>query len=577
MPDADEKTPSAYSYVRFSTARQALGDSLRRQLELTEKYCEKKGLRLVRESAYRDLGVSAFRKKNLETGKLAEFIEAVKAGKVPSGSFLIIEQFDRLSRANVNVALRLLMDLIEAGIVVVTLVDEKEWTKESLTDLAELFTAIIFMARANDESARKSDRLTAVWEQKKKRAADGTATRIVTSEAPRWLRANADKTGFDPMPELVESVRRVFEMRINGAGAVAICSRANRERWPVPGKAPVRKAGETDDDFAQRRDTSGHWHLSLVNRILKNRAVLGEYQPKRIDREDSRNRIAVGEPIRDYYPVIIDEPTFLRAQATSLRRGIRPGRRDAEARNWLYGLVKCGECGNSLVRKNKASAKQPGYARYYCVARVRGLTKCASVGSSQLEGCVSHVASTWLPNHWNTDTSLDSLRARADVLETKVAKHQASMDGLLDLAGGVTTSSAKAALLERLDSEGSALNKCKEELARVRAELADQAHIGGDAEAIAAFAKTFREIDQIATGQDGVDAAMRLREELARIVDKITVHQPTKHVEFSIKGREKPVWLPLDFVDVEPPVYPSAEQLAAAERDIDALRQAMGA
>jgi DNA invertase Pin-like site-specific DNA recombinase len=552
-----------------------LGDSLRRQLELTERYCEKKGLRLVRESAYRDLGVSAFRKKNIETGKLAEFIEAVKAGKVPSGSFLIIEQFDRLSRANVNVALRLLMDLIEAGITVVTLVDEKEWTKDSLLDLPELFTAIIFMARANDESVRKSERLTAVWEQKKKRAADGTATKIVTSEAPRWLRARLDKSKFDPIPELAESVRRVFEMRINGAGAAAICSRANRECWPVPGKSPIRKSGENDEDFVRRKETSGQWHLSLVNRILKNRAVLGEYQPRRVDREDSRNRIAVGEPISDYYPAIIDEATFLRAQATSLRRGIRPGRRDINARNWLYGLAKCGECGNSLVRKNKASAKQPGYARYYCVARVRGLTKCASVGSAQLEGCVSHMASTLMPSHWQSETSFDSLRTRADVLETEIERYKASIDGLLDLAGSVTTASAKRALLERLEREDAKRNTSELELAQIRAELADHAHFGSDENAIAAIKQTFHDIGELATGREGLDGALRLREELARIVQKIIVHQPTKHVEFFVRGASKPLWLPLDFVDEQPSIEPTAEQLAAAEKDIDALRQAL--
>jgi hypothetical protein len=197
------------------------------------------------------------------------------------------------------------------------------------------------------------------------------------------------------------------------------------------------------------------------------------------------------------------------------------------------------------------------------------------VNSSQLEGCVIHVASTWLPNHWKTDASIDALRASADVLETKISEHQASMDGLLDLAGSVTTASARAALRERLDAVGGALNKCKEELARVRTELADYAHIGDDAEVIAAFARKFREIDEIATGRDGVDGALRLREELARIVQKIVVHQSTGHVEFSIKGREKPVWLPLDFVDSEPPSEPSAAQLEAAERDLDALVRAM--
>jgi DNA invertase Pin-like site-specific DNA recombinase len=571
----ETQAPLAYSYIRFSTGRQALGDSLRRQVELTESYCAKKGLRLVRESEYRDLGVSAFRKKNMETGKLAEFIEAVKAGRVAPGSVLIIEQFDRLSRANVNVALRLLMDLIESGIVVVTLVDEKRWTKESLSDLADLFTAIIYMARANDESARKSDRLSAVWEQKKKRAADKTATRIVTSEAPRWLRAKADKSGFEPVSDLVESVRRVFEMRINGAGAVAICSRANRECWPVPGKAPVRKAGETDEDFAQRKDASGKWHLSLVNRILKNRAVLGEYQPRRVDRDGSGNRVAVGEPICGYYPAVIEESTFLRAQATSLRRGIRPGRRDAQARNWLYGLMKCGECGNSLVRKNKTSAKQPGYARYYCAARVRGVTKCASVGSAEIEGCVRYVASAWLPSYWRTDTSVNALTARADVLETDIAKFKATIDGLADLAGSVTALSARKALAEKLDREGELLNAAEEELARVRAELADCSYLSGDGDAIIVFEKTFREIDELAAGRDGLDGALRLREELARIFQKIVVHQPTGHIEVFVKGRAEPVRFPLDFGVAELPFEPSAEQLEAAGRDLDAVRGAM--
>ncbi|MFL9864152.1 recombinase family protein [Paraburkholderia fungorum] len=568
--------PLAYSYVRFSTAQQAMGDSLRRQVEMTERYCEKKGLNLARASAYRDLGVSAFRKKNIETGKLAEFIDAVKAGKVRPGSYLIVEQFDRLSRANVNVALRLLLDLIDAGIVVVTLIDEKEWNKDSVSDVGDLITAIIYMARANDESARKSDRLSAVWEQKKKRAADGTATRIVTSEAPRWLRAKADKSGFEPVPELVESVRTVFEMRINGAGAVAICSRANRERWPVPGKAPVRKAGESDEDFARRREASGSWHLSLINRILKNRAVLGEYQPRRIDRDNSKNRVAVGEPISGYYPAVIDETTFLRAQATSLRRSLRPGRRDAHARNWLYGLVKCGECGNSLVRKNKASSKQPGYARYYCAARVRGLTKCPSVSSAQLEGCVNHVASTWMPRHWRTDTSLEALTGRADALEVEIANVKRNIEGLADLAGSVTATSARKTLIERLDSEGTALDAREHELARVRAELADHGHLADDGEYIAALKQISREIDEITAGRDGMDGALRLREELARIFQKVVVHQAHGYIEIFIRGRAEPVWLPLEFVGLEPPSEPSTEQIEAAERDIDALRLAMG-
>ena len=576
MSKADTEKPLAYSYIRFSTAAQALGDSLRRQVTLTEEYCEKHGLTLAHSSAYRDLGVSAFRSKNIRAGKLADFIAAVKAGRVQPGSFLIIEQFDRLSRDNIDVPLTLLMELIRAGIVVVTLSDGKMWDKSSLADVGELFTAIIQMSRANSESVGKSERLASVWAEKKKRAADGTATRIVTSEAPRWLRANADKTGFEPISELVESVRRVFQMRIDGAGFVAICRRANQERWPLPGKAPLQQRDESDEDFARRKEAGGQWHLSLIRRILKNRAVLGEYQPRYLN-TNTGNREVIGEPIRGYYPAILDETTFLRSKATSLRRGVRPGRRDPFARNWLYGLAKCGECGavNSLVRKNKTSAKQPGYSRYYCVARVRGTTTCASVNTAQLESLVSYVAATWLPNNWaTTDTALDALKVRGDVLELDISRSRQNINGLADLAGSVATASARNTLIERLDEEGKALDARVKELASVRAEMADRSYINGGDDVHKTLEEISRKIDAIASGQDGADGALRLREDLARIFQKIVVYQAAGYVEFFIKGRDEPAWLPLDFASPEAPLEPSDEQLEAAWRDIDALRRA---
>jgi DNA invertase Pin-like site-specific DNA recombinase len=80
---------------------------------MAEEYCSKHGLELHPVS-YRDLGVSAFKRKNVERGALAAFIDAVKTGKVAKDSYLIIEQFDRLSRAEVDVALKLLLDLLFA-------------------------------------------------------------------------------------------------------------------------------------------------------------------------------------------------------------------------------------------------------------------------------------------------------------------------------------------------------------------------------------------------------------------------------------------------------------------------------
>ena len=98
--------PRAYSYIRFSTPEQLKGDSLRRQLDLSARYAQDHGLVLDEQLTFRDLGISAFDKSNLgSSGKLREFLDAVDQGRVPPGSFLLVESLDRLSRVIVTFSL----------------------------------------------------------------------------------------------------------------------------------------------------------------------------------------------------------------------------------------------------------------------------------------------------------------------------------------------------------------------------------------------------------------------------------------------------------------------------------------
>ncbi len=102
----------AYSYIRFSTAEQAKGDSLRRQIELRENYLAGKNLQLDETLTMRDPGVSAFKGVNADEGALGSFLQAIDEGRVPHGSFLLVESLDRLSRASVDVALQLFLRII---------------------------------------------------------------------------------------------------------------------------------------------------------------------------------------------------------------------------------------------------------------------------------------------------------------------------------------------------------------------------------------------------------------------------------------------------------------------------------
>src|SRR3974390_3192733 len=113
----------AYSYLRFSSPEQMRGDSFRRQSDLARHYALQKGLELDQTLTFNDLGVSAFRGKNAETGRLGDFLEAVKTGLVPQGSYLLVESLDRISRQSARKALNVLNSIVDEGITVVTLSD----------------------------------------------------------------------------------------------------------------------------------------------------------------------------------------------------------------------------------------------------------------------------------------------------------------------------------------------------------------------------------------------------------------------------------------------------------------------
>src|SRR5215468_4736428 len=113
-----------YSYVQFSTPEQAQGDSLRRQTQKTSQWCQKNGVTLDTSVTLHDLGKSAYtgeHRKNPDRHALAGFLKLIEAGKVPRGSYLVIENLDRLSREEEVPACHLLTGILMAGVRVVQL------------------------------------------------------------------------------------------------------------------------------------------------------------------------------------------------------------------------------------------------------------------------------------------------------------------------------------------------------------------------------------------------------------------------------------------------------------------------
>ena len=171
MPPSS-RSPVVFSYIRFSHPDQAKGDSLRRQTEAARAWCARNGLCLDESTTLRDLGKSAYTGKhrsNPDRHALAAFLKLVEQGRVPRGSFLVIENLDRLSREDERSALRLWMDILDQGVNIVQLHPETIFRHEK-SDMMDIMRAIIELSRGHGESARKSERNGAAWAERRRKA-----------------------------------------------------------------------------------------------------------------------------------------------------------------------------------------------------------------------------------------------------------------------------------------------------------------------------------------------------------------------------------------------------------------------
>ncbi len=302
----------AISYIRFSSSKQgeqAGGDSHRRQLERTQEFCKKNKL-ILNETRYEDLGVSGWTGKNIKRGQMGELIAALKAGKIETQkTVLILENLDRFSRLPPRVAYNTLAEIIELGLDVITLEDGKIHTKKTVDDFANLICSFAVMQRAHEESTRKSDFTRQNWAQKRKLAIAGKE--VLTKNCPSWLKLKEDKTGFEPIPERVKLVKRIIKLVKDGKGKREIARMLDAEKVPTWSWAKC-------------------WRDNYILELVKSRALLGELQLE-------QRKEQPGEIIKNYYPAVIDEATWVAIQPKKIK--VFNAGPQSDANNLFTGLL----------------------------------------------------------------------------------------------------------------------------------------------------------------------------------------------------------------------------------------------
>jgi DNA invertase Pin-like site-specific DNA recombinase len=402
--------PKAYSYVRFSTPEQAQGDSLRRQTAMASEYCTRHALVLDTELTMQDLGVSAYRGKNLDgTGKLGVFLDAVKAGDVPPGAVLLLESLDRLTRQSARKAVAILGDIVDLGIDVVTLNDGKRYSKASFDDI-ELVIAVLLMSRAHNESKEKGRRVAEAWTAKRTRQA--ASGELLTHKVPGWIRVT-ESGRRELIPERAKIVKRIFKMFAEGAGKAKIATTLNKEKIPPFGSA--RKKGGKHMG----------WQRSYISKVLSSTTVLGTMTPHTDDSTARTPQAAV----ESYYPAAIDRELFDRVQAlVDTSHKSRPGMATLAIRNVLAGLGKCPHCDGTMVRKGVGKF---GVPKLVCAwAKIGGVCRYVSVSLPLIEAALVRAAAAPPPaadvnlgeELKNRDGELEGLAHAIDLLVGEIER-----------------------------------------------------------------------------------------------------------------------------------------------------------
>jgi DNA invertase Pin-like site-specific DNA recombinase len=499
--------PKAYSYIRFSSVKQQKGDSVERQTRLSLEYAARNGLELDTELSMSDLGISAYDRSNLKKGALGQFLRLVEEGRIPRGSYLLVESLDRLSRDKVMDALSVFTDILRAGIIIVTLADNQEYSYEkSNENWSSLIMSIVIMSRANEESAIKSSRIRSSWDAKRK----NITNKRLTSRCPYWLKPTAGENGFEFVPERVEVVKRIFKLSQEGVGNATIVKTLNSERVPL---------------FSAKTDG---WQNSYIQKILSNPAVYGELQMN-LQRDGAMTPV---ETVTDYYPAIMSKEEWLIAAATRAARRTRGGvSKGKHLSNLFSGLLRCGYCGGAMNMGGNSKKLAGGLikeSKYIACSNARRGLGCNYVQWEYtdferlvLQFCKEVDLAQVLGVNRNAEAEIHNAKIRLETIKQEILGVAARNESLLDALEKAGQSEAPQLILDRMMANQAKLDSLREDKTQADAEImrltSSRVNAAVQQNLIVELLKQLKTIE----GNDLHLLRIRLSEAVKRVITKI--------------------------------------------------------
>lgn len=526
--------PKIFPYIRWSSPAQSHGSSEARQRDSTDRIAERlskeRSLPISYEYAA-DRGLSGYHEDHIKHGALGKLVQAVKDKQIAPGSVLVIDSMSRFSRGRLGRVMSRFEDLIESGVSVYIADKTKEYNTDNVDTLESDLSISIESALYRQESRQKERYANDRWQRARKNFAATGAP--LSANAPHWLEPVRDERGrtveFKPIPEAERAIKRMFELALAGYGSPSIAKMLDAEGAWVP-KGPRRKyAG---------------WSRHTVSSYLRNPAVTGFYQPRKVHRENGQRVYKPEGPAReDYFSRIIDPGTFARVKrlldAREARRAagaarIGGGGRTGKVPGLLKELATCARCGEPMTPEPKAPNRR------YLVCAARCTQRRAPYGEIEqqlLARCDSSLdVADLLPDDVQR-SELSRLRQQREAREAERAEAETRRQRFIRRIGAEEDDAEAHAMRE----EAAAERERAEAAEAARDDLDQQIEVlAGAPEQIARGLRDVREIAQrlrTTEGDDLIDLRVRLREALRVIIESVKIDAEAGWAEVQLGSR----------------------------------------
>lgn len=505
MGNTEKKSGLVYSYLRFSDPRQSVGSSTDRQLAYAQHWAAEHGLTLDASLSLRDEGLSAYHQQHIKSGALGVFLRAVEDGRVPTGSVLIVEGLDRLSRAEPIQAQAQLAQIISAGITVVTASDGKTYSRAHLkANPMDLVYSLLVMIRAHEESDTKSKRVRASIRRLCEGWIAGTYRGVINQgHDPEWLiKLPGPDLRFELHPARAQALRLTVQLYTQGMGGKGIVSQLDAQGLHL------FKDGGLPNSTAQ------------VYRVLKMPQLVGD-KPVTVDGESYL--------LRGYYPPVLTDAQWQELQRVAAQSGRRRIKGDLPHIITGLGITVCGYCGKPMAGQHLATKPRlpdgrirDGYRRLLCASAaaygggcpVPGSTSVAPIERAIMDFC-SDIAN--LQSLYGPDRSA-APRAQAQAARERVQHITQQLDRLTDAMLASSAEGTPLAFARKARALEAELAQAQAELAQAEAEMASTSRSSPQGANAA-----WRELAEGVLAQD-VQARLRARQLVADTFERIVVY-----------------------------------------------------